>query len=169
MDYKIPHAIAQIRDFVCEIGLSFILDCIGNEQTTKFCYQCFTAPREKEAKQPEYRYASLMPTSDSPPDADLLPPGSTVLSKWNFVYTCFGKRFTIINDAFNIRQTWEVSEEDKSFMVTFYRIIESLLAEDKIRVMPQEIRHGGLESVLDGVCLVREGKVHAKKLVYPIR
>lgn len=109
-----------------------------------------------------------MPTSDSPPKADSLPPGTPILAKWNFVYTCFGKRFTIINDTFNIRHTYEASDEDKNFMVSFYRIMESLLAEDKIRVMPHEIKQGGLESVLDGVKLVREGKVRAKKLVYPL-
>jgi hypothetical protein len=57
------------------------------------------------------------------------------------------------NDAFDIRQTWEASDEDKGSMVSFYRIIEALLAEDKLRVMPREIKQGELESVLSGVCL----------------
>lgn len=42
------------------------------------------------------------------------------------------------------------------------------VAQTYIQLMPQEVKLGGLHTVLDGVSLVRAGKVHGKKLVYPI-
>lgn len=53
-------------------------------------------------------------------------------------------------------------------MVSFYRQVEMILTNNKIRVMRYDVMDGGLQTVLDGVSLVRAGKVHGKKLVYPI-
>lgn len=84
------------------------------------------------------------------------------------MYTCFGKRFTTLIDNVHINGTWQPSVEDKRFMVSFYRQVEMILTNNKIRVMRYDVMDGGLQTVLDGVSLVRAGKVHGKKLVYPI-
>lgn len=92
----------------------------------------------------------------------------SIQNRWKFVYTCFGKRFTTLINNPAINGTWQPCADDKSFMSSFYRRVETLLANDKIRLMPYEIKRGGLEEVLEGISLVRGGKVHGKKLVYPV-
>lgn len=109
-----------------------------------------------------------MPISKPPPKNKSLPSSATILNKWKFVYTCFGKRFTTLIDNVHINGTWQPSVEDKRFMVSFYRQVEMILTNNKIRVMRYDVMDGGLQTVLDGVSLVRAGKVHGKKLVYPI-
>lgn len=103
-----------------------------------------------------------MPVPNLPTKADLLPASVTIRSAWNFVYTCFGRRFTLMG------KTWEPSVEDKAFMTAFYRRFENLIASGKVRPMPHEIKEGGLQGVLEGIPLIQAGKVRAKKLVYPI-
>lgn len=146
---------------VTETGLSQILDCVANDETAKSCYKCFTPPKEV-TQSSGYVYASLMPVPNIPTKADLLPASVTIRSAWNFVYTCFGRRFTLMG------KTWEPSIEDKTFMTAFYRRFENLIANDKVSPMPHEIKGAGLQGVLDGISLVRAGKIRAKKLVYPI-
>ncbi|KAJ5344329.1 Protein TOXD [Penicillium brevicompactum] len=167
VDYKQPNAVQQVVDCVQDSGLYAILDCIGKESTADFCSKCFTPPKD-HAYQPEYVYAPLMPLSKEFPRPSTLPSSAKIQNKWKFVYTCFGKRFTTPMDHPAINGTWQPSVEDKAFMVTFYREFEPILASEKLIFMPQEVQLGGLHTILDGISLVRAGKVHGKKLVYPI-
>lgn len=167
INYKHPDAVQQIVQLVQKSGLSLILDCIGNQATAEFCYQCFT-PSKDEGNQPTYIYAPLMPILNAPLKSSSLPSSAIIHNKWRFVYTCFGKRFTIIMDNEAVNGTWQPSIEDKRFMVSFYRRVEGLLANDKIQVMPREAKEGGLQSIMDGISLIRAGEVRGKKLVYPI-
>lgn len=82
------------------------------------------------------------------------------------VYTCFGRRFTIVNEEYGLNRTWEPSAVDREFMAYFYRCVEQMIPLGKIRLMPVEVRNGGLEGVLEGVELVRNGRALGKKLVY---
>jgi hypothetical protein len=161
VDYQCPDAVQKIRQLVRDSGLSLVLDCVANDKTAEFCYKCF-APQKETTQSSEYLYASLMPVSNPPSQADLLPASAKIRSRWNFVYTCFGRRFTLMD------KTWEPSVEDKAFMIAFYRRFETLLANSKVRSMPHETKEGGLQGVLEGISLVRDGKVRAKKLVYLI-
>lgn len=167
VDYKSPDAVKQVIGHVRESGLWTILDCIGVSQTANFCYQCFT-PAQDKTHQPDYIYASLMPILRPPSINNTLVSSNLVHNRWKFVYTCFGKRFTTLIDNPAINGTWQPCVEDKNFMSSFYRRIETLLANDKIWLMPYEIKNGGLEEVLEGISLVRACKVRGKKLVYPI-
>lgn len=167
VDYKQPDAVQRVVECVQKNGLYTILDCIGKESTAEFCSKCFTPPQD-EACQPEYVYAPLMPLSKEFPTATSLPSSVTVQNRWKFVYTCFGKRFTTLMDHPAINGTWQPSVEDKAFMIDFYRRFETILASGKISFMPQEVRLGGLQTILSGVSDVRAGKVYGKKLVYPI-
>lgn len=168
VDHKSPDAIERLRKYVQHTGLYLILDCIGSEDTSTFCYQCFTPCPWEAAPSRDYIYAPLMPISKPPSKYTAVPSPAKILNKWKFVYTCFGKRFSILSDKIEISDTWQPSVEDKSFMMSFYRRVEGLIANEKIQLMPYEIRTGGLKTVLDGVSLVRGGKVRGKKLVYPI-
>lgn len=72
----------------------------------------------------------------------------------------------MVNDAWGISHTWEASADDKNCMVAFYRQMENVLAEGKLRPMSIEVQEGGLGDILEGVSVVRNGGVRGKKLVY---
>lgn len=89
-------------------------------------------------------------------------------SAMNMVYTCFGRRFTIVNKQLNIEKTWSPSKEDRDFMVSLYRLVEKHLADETLETMPIDLRRGGLNEILNGIAEIRDGHVHGKKLVYSI-
>lgn len=160
MDYKEPEAISTIHTLAGDSGLSLILDCVASNDTAAFCYQCFVAPKEPADIPLTYRYASLMPVEPLPPRPKILPESSTIVHKMNMVYTCFGRRFNLLD------QTWEPSAKDRNFMVMFYERIGSILATGKLHLMPIEVREGWLGAIPKGITDIREGKVRGKKLVY---
>jgi hypothetical protein len=145
-----------------------ILDCIASSETAAFCYKCFSVPRHASEQPPPLIYAGLMIPPEQPPRPDSLPPSAEIHSVWNIVYTCFGRRFTMIKEEIGLKRTWEASASDKEFMVAFYRLAEELLEKKMLRPMPIEIRKGGLAGTLEGVSEVRQGAVRGKKLVYEL-
>ncbi|CEL05781.1 Putative Alcohol dehydrogenase [Aspergillus calidoustus] len=70
------------------------------------------------------------------------------------------------------RAAWYRNEkkaaEDGEFAYVFYRYISRLLAEGKLEPHPYEVRLNGLEGVAEGIQLLFDRKVSAKKLVYQI-
>lgn len=166
VDYNDPEAISIIKSKAQQTGLPMVMDCVAQDETAKFCYQCFVTPQNPPEDAPDFRYASLMPIKNPPSIPDSLPTSANVQSQWRMVYTCFGRRFTMVHDGLGICQTWEASKEDKRFMVDFYRQVEEALACGKLAPMPIDIRTGGLGGILDGVSEVRKGGVRGKKLVY---
>ncbi|KAL3449125.1 chaperonin 10-like protein [Aspergillus insuetus] len=56
--------------------------------------------------------------------------------------------------------------EDGEFAYAFYRYISRLLAEGKLEPHPHEVRPNGLDDVAEGIQLLFDRKVSAKKLVY---
>ncbi|KAL3490771.1 chaperonin 10-like protein [Aspergillus germanicus] len=58
--------------------------------------------------------------------------------------------------------------EDAEFAYVFYRYISRLLAEGKLQPHPFEVRPNGLDGVAEGIQLLFDRKVSAKKLVYRI-
>ncbi|KAL3466930.1 chaperonin 10-like protein [Aspergillus heterothallicus] len=56
--------------------------------------------------------------------------------------------------------------DDGEFAYVFYRYISRLLAEGKLAPHPFEVRPNGLEGVAEGIQLLYDRKVSAKKLVY---
>lgn len=166
VDYNDPDAISMIKSKLHRDGLSMIMDCVAQDKTAQFCYQCFVPPQISTEDAHEFRYAPLMPIHNPPSIPGSLPNAARVQNQWRMVYTCFGRRFTMVHDGLGISQTWEASKEDKQFMVDFYRQVEEVLAGRKLVPMPIDIREGGLEAILDGVSEVRKGGARGKKLVY---
>ncbi|KAJ5151620.1 hypothetical protein N7492_009915 [Penicillium capsulatum] len=166
VDHNDPNAINIITSKAGHDGLSLIMDCVAQDKTAEFCYQCFKAPSNSRDGAMKFRYAPLMPIRIPPSTPDSLPSSTRIQSEWRMVYTCFGRRFTMVHDGLGISQTWEASKEDKRFMVDFYRQVEKALADGRLKPMPIEVQEGGLESILDGVSKVRQGGARGKKLVY---
>lgn len=166
VDYNHPDAIKIIKSKAQDDGITMILDCIANDTTASFCYQCFTQPKNPTTERLELQYASLMPINNIPETPESLPRWTKIRNQWRMVYTCYGRRFTMVNEAWGISHTWEASADDKNFMVSFYSQMETVLAEGKLRPMSIEVQEGGLGDILEGVSVVRNGGVRGKKLVY---
>lgn len=107
-----------------------------------------------------------MPVASQPAIPESLPAASKIHSKWDIVFTCFGRRFTLLNKAWGFERTWEASKENREFMASFYRRVEGFLEHKELRPMPIEKRGGGFEGILEGISLVRQGGARGKKLVY---
>lgn len=170
VDYRDPQGTQKIRALGRQDGISNVLDCVAKPQTAQFCYQCFTEAENLTRQPVEYIYAALMPMEDSdlPGPPKQISPSARLINRWNMVYTCFGRRFTIINEQVKIKRTWEPSKTDREFMASFYKLIEKHLKSRKLQPIPVEVREGGLASILDGVAALRQGRVHGKKLVYTL-
>lgn len=107
-----------------------------------------------------YTYASLMPVYTLPPVPASLSADFHVDHKMNMVYTSFGRRFNLVGE------TWEPSPQHRMFMARFYRIVENLLLNGKLRLMAFEVVEGGLVTIPQGIADMRDGKVRGRKLVY---
>jgi hypothetical protein len=168
IDYFEIDAIRQVRHHIEQCGLSIILDCVSTDMSAAFCYQCFAPPLSagNENAPWTFYYASLMPVKNLPPPPKMIPESGIIHAEWSMVFTCFGKRFTIVNEELGLSQTWEPSAVDREFMSFFYRCMEQIIPLGKIKLMPVELRRGGLEGILEGVHLVRSGGARGKKLVY---
>jgi NADPH2:quinone reductase len=62
----------------------------------------------------------------------------------------------------------EVFEEDVDFAYVFFRLVGRWIVEGKMSGHPFEILPHGLQSVEDGLRMLKEGNVSAKKLIYKV-
>ena len=62
----------------------------------------------------------------------------------------------------------EAQPEDLVFGSKWYRVAESLWAQEKWAPHPQRIEKGGLLGINDGLQQMRESKVSGEKLVYRV-
>ncbi|PON23118.1 alcohol dehydrogenase [Trichoderma gamsii] len=62
----------------------------------------------------------------------------------------------------------EVFEEDVDFAYVFFRLVGRWIAEGKMSGHPYEVLPRGLQSVEDGLRILKEGNVSAKKLIYRV-
>lgn len=62
----------------------------------------------------------------------------------------------------------EIYQEDVDFAYAFFRLVGRWIAEDKMSGHPYEILPRGLESVEEGLWMLKEGNVSAKKLIYRV-
>lgn len=62
----------------------------------------------------------------------------------------------------------EVFEEDVDFAYAFFRLVGRWIAEGKMSGHPYEVLPRGLQSVEDGLLMLKEGNVSAKKLIYRV-
>ena len=62
----------------------------------------------------------------------------------------------------------EVYKEDVDFAYAFFRLVGRWIAEGRMSGHPHEVLPSGLESVEDGLRMLKEGNVSAKKLIYRV-
>lgn len=76
--------------------------------------------------------------------------------------------YTASGEAFEIEgQVWPADLHDYELAKKFFALSEKLLDQGVIKNHPESVR-GGIEDILDGMQLMREGKHSGEKLVYRI-
>jgi NADPH:quinone reductase-like Zn-dependent oxidoreductase len=141
-DYNEHHSATKIRRYT-QNSLELALDTIAIEYTAQYCVDALST---EGGKYITLNYVAI--------------PQSNIRDRWTLSYTAFGEKFIFGPTRFPAKP------KDKEFMEQFWSIAERLVAEGKIKVHPLRVRAGGLKGLLEGLQLMRKGKVSGEKLVY---
>lgn len=142
-DYKQPNAAAEIRKLTNN-NLRLVFDTIGLESSAQFCDEALSTEGGD--------YSSLL---------------SLGIEREN-VKDRFTVAYTAIGEAFDFGDPIPANPEDLAFAEKFWDLTAKLLAEGKIKAHPPKVLPGGLQGVLEGLELMRQGKVSGEKLVYNV-
>ena len=77
--------------------------------------------------------------------------------------------YTVAGEAFEIEgERWEAVPEDFELAKKMLVLAEGLVGEGGVKAHPARVMEGGLEGILGGMQMWKEGKVSGVKLVYRI-
>lgn len=153
-DYSSPTCAADIRA-AAGGPLRLAWDCIASADTARLCAAALTSdPKDGAA-----HYGSLLPVSNDVVKGA----NANATNALTFAYTALGDPFT---KGFTI----PASRADFEFARTFWDLARDLLADGKLKVASLTVNAGGsgLDGVLHGLQLFREGKVSGTKMVYTL-
>ncbi|CZR62513.1 related to zinc-binding oxidoreductase ToxD [Phialocephala subalpina] len=142
-DYNDPNAAAAI-EALTKGNLSLCVDCFSEESGYEFCSQVLSTGAT---------YVALRPMDSVRPDLDF---------KFCMGVMYFDAPFLLAG------HTYEAPPGAFESAVKFAVVAEKLLAEDKIKPHPKDVRTKGLAGILDGIQELKEGKVRGVKLVYTL-
>ncbi|CAJ2513374.1 Uu.00g014930.m01.CDS01 [Anthostomella pinea] len=145
-DYNKPACGADIRAFTNNV-LDYALDCITEESTIQICYQALGRCAGK--------YVGLEPYPERTADRRTVRP-DWILSSWMRGLPCswpgpFGT---------------EGMPAAREFATSFFPTIHQMFTAGELREHPTRTETDGFEGLLEGVNLLRKGKVSGRKLVY---
>ncbi|KAE8350331.1 chaperonin 10-like protein [Aspergillus coremiiformis] len=143
-DYKDPNSAAAIRKYTDD-NLKLVLDTISLKSSAEYCDHAISTGGGD--------YSALLSMEIE---------RTNVHSHETMAYTAVGEHFTILEMSVPARP------EDKAFAEVFWAMAEKLLADGKIKVHPPKVNSGGLQGVLEGLKLLKEGRVSGEKLVYNV-
>ncbi|KAH7310211.1 putative zinc-binding dehydrogenase family oxidoreductase [Rhexocercosporidium sp. MPI-PUGE-AT-0058] len=147
-DYNSPTCIADIKAYT-KNSLKFVLDCISEPETMKFCYACIGRSGGK--------YTALEPY------AEFLHTRPTVKPDWVLGPTLLGKE---IGWGPPFKQPG--NPEVRDFAIMWFKTAQELLDAGKIKLHPLKSMPGGFQGVLDGMSLLRNKQISGEKLVYRV-
>lgn len=91
-------------------------------------------------------------------------PRQDVNTRFTLAYTTSGEEFRLGTSGPVI----PAKPEDYDHAEKFAELTSALLAEGKIKPHPSTVKDGGLAGVLEGLELLKDGKVSGEKLVYRV-
>jgi NADPH:quinone reductase-like Zn-dependent oxidoreductase len=145
-NYKDPEAVEQIKKYA-DNNLKFVWDTISLKPSAAFCSKVIASGGH---------YGQILPVD--------LPNRKDVKQTYSLGYTSVGVPFEMLGRQFGAEET----QRDYEFIQKWMSLGEQLLAEKKLKPHPLKIG-SGLESVLEGIDLLRNDKVSGQKLVYTVR
>jgi NADPH:quinone reductase-like Zn-dependent oxidoreductase len=140
-DYNDPKSAAEIRKYTNN-NLKLVLDTISLESSAAFCDQAISTEGGD--------YSALLPIHIERPNVN---------DRLTIAYTAVGEAFTFGD------MSVPAKPEDRDFAEMFWGLTERLLAEGKVKVHKHRVLPGGLKGALEGLELLRLGKVSGEKLV----
>lgn len=146
-DYHDVDCGKKIREYTNNC-LRLVWDTVSLPESAQICADALST--EADGK-----YYTLLPVKSA--RADIEP-------KLTLAYYCFGEPMQMQPDGPILAPDVETFEYSKRFI----EMAEKLVADGKITPHPEHIGKHGLKGVLDGLQLMREGKVSGEKLVYRI-
>lgn len=144
-DYNDPHCGQKIYAYT-NGKLQLVFDTIGSEKGIQVCMTALST-------HPGCRYGTLL--LNSIPRQDVVCTSSILLKFRGESFDLFGKHY-------------EASEQEFEFAKKFTSLTENLLAEGRLIPHPVKLGDSGLLGILEGLAVMRDGKVSGEKLVYNI-
>ncbi|KAF1848284.1 putative enoyl reductase [Cucurbitaria berberidis CBS 394.84] len=148
-DYREKDCAQKIREFT-KSNLRYTLDCITTVESTAFCFAAMGRGGGK--------YVSLDPFASHAATR------KTVKTDWVLGPSIFGDG-----------STWPApygrppSAEVREFGQRLWAVAQQLVDEGKLKHHPLRVLEGGLETVLDGMDLVKSGTLSGEKVVVRLR
>ncbi|KAJ5985460.1 hypothetical protein N7522_012656 [Penicillium canescens] len=141
-DYHDPQVGEQIREDTDD-ALEFVLDTISTPQSAAICSAAISSAGGC--------YNALLDVRSARDDVD---------SHVSMAYDVLGEPYRM--------GTQETSPDASNFEfgIKWWAAAQKLLEERRILPHPYQVKPGGLAGALDGLQMLREGKVRASKLVY---
>lgn len=138
----------QIKEYTNN-SLRYVFDCISEKSSPQICADALAS----DSKDGDLEYSSLLPVQEFP--------RKDVKNRHTLAYT-------ITNEAFKFAgQDVPASQDDFEFAKKFWTAAEGLMQEGKVRVPPLK-KGKGFEGVMEGLDLLRNGKVSGEKLTYTL-
>lgn len=146
-DYHDPDCGRKIREFTND-KLKLVWDTVSLPSSARICAEALSSSSGG-------KYYTLLPERS---------PRGDVESRMTVAYFMFGEPL-VWNPAVGVEQA---SQEDFQYAVEFLDMATRLVAEGKIQPHPKQVGERGLGGVLEGLQLMRLGRVSGKKLVYRV-
>ncbi|KAF9887094.1 hypothetical protein FE257_010588 [Aspergillus nanangensis] len=143
-DYRDPESAKAIREYTQD-GLKLVLDTVSLKDTAAYCDNAISTQGGD--------YVALTNVGIE---------RENVRDRFTLAYTVFGEAFQFGGHSIPAKP------EDREFIQEFWSLSEKLLADGKVKVHSPKVGANGLEGVLEGLRLMKEGKVSGEKLVYNI-
>lgn len=143
-DYRDPKAATEIKKSTND-NLKLCMDCIALEDSIKFCDEAISSSGGD--------YGALLTVKIE---------RENVKSHFTVAYTISGEDFKYGDKVIPGKP------EDKAYAEMFFPIAETLLAQGKVKVHPPTVGKEGLKGVLEGLEMLKSGKVSGEKLVYNV-
>ncbi|KAM0276943.1 hypothetical protein ACHAQH_006228 [Verticillium albo-atrum] len=147
-DYSSPTCAADIRAYT-QNTCKYALDCITDSNTMELCYGAIGRAGG--------HYCGLEPYPERQHTRKAVSPD------WIMGLTIFGERVAL-EGAYGRPEI----PEDRRFGVAWFKSLQALLNEGRIRPHPLMVGQGSWTGVLEGVDLMRKRAVSGKKLVYRV-
>jgi NADPH:quinone reductase-like Zn-dependent oxidoreductase len=150
-DYNSPTCSKEILEYTND-KLAHVFDCISEGESTKVSVEAMGTQGGT--------YTTLLPV-----------PIKTVQDINENVQMGYTLAYTVVGEAFKIGpKDVPAKPQDFEFGKMFWELARQLLAEGKVKVHRISVNETGkgLEGVLKGIELMRQGKVSGRKLVYTL-
>lgn len=144
-DYSDPDTVKMIRK-VTGNKLGYAVDCITDRDSVSLCYAAIGRMGGK--------YASLELCPEE------LQTRKAVQAKFVYALEIFGKPISL-GKGYDSKGSADLHD----FAVSWYKVFQELMEQDKLRSHPVQLLEGGFEGIRDGIKLLKNGSVSGKKLV----